>query len=476
MSSTGITPARRAAYEVVRRTFEDEAWTDRAFASAAARYELSGRELAQSRRLAYGTVQRRATLDHLLAAFSERPPETIDPAALAAIRLGAYELCFSDASEPHAAVDQAVELAKAGVRRDGAPAARARAVGGFANAVLRRLATGHTQLLASLDDSTPEGAAIALSYPLWIVRLFWDELGAADARALLRAMNEPAETAFRVNTLVAEPARVAEDLRRDGVEVKGPGEGALLDPADCLVVARAGRPVRARVEAGVLVPQSRGSQAVVAILDPWPGERILDLCSGPGIKTTQIAARLRSRGEIVSVEANERRAAEVRELCERAGASNVRVEVGDAAEAPLGSGYDRVLVDPPCSDLGTLASRPDARWRKSPEQVERLAQLQRRILARAGRALSPGGTLVYSTCTISARENETVAAALEELAPGIAAERLGDSHAALRSRRDHRFLQLRPDRERTTGFFLARFRKGASTAARLSSAALRLTK
>jgi 16S rRNA (cytosine967-C5)-methyltransferase len=186
---------------------------------------------------------------------------------------------------------------------------------------------------------------------------------------------------------------------------------------------------------------------------------VLDLCAGPGIKTTQIAARLGDRGEVVSVEVDEARARQITALCERVGARTVRVDVADAAEADLGTGYDRVLVDPPCSDLGTLASRPDARWRKSPEAIERLAQLQRRILTRGARALRPGGTLVYSTCTISARENEAVAAELERRDRGIASDPLGDRHRGLRARRDHRFLQIRPDRDRTTGFFIARFRR-----------------
>ncbi len=452
----GITPGRRAAYEVIRRTFEEDAYTDRAFASAASRYELSGRELAQSRRLTYGAVQRRGTADALLAGLARRPARAIDPGALAALRLGLYELCFSEGSTDHAAVDQAVELAKAGVRRDGGPPARARAAAGFVNAILRRLSSEREQLLASLDDSTPEGAAVALSYPSWLTSMFWEELGAEDAKALLRAMNEPAEAAFRAR----DPERIAAALREAGVAVRGRRRRALLEPRDALVVESAGDPVRARVETGDLTPQSRGSQAVVALLDPRPGERVLDLCAGPGIKTTAIAARMGGRGEVVSVEIDERRAAEVEKLCARTAAVPVSVVVADAAEADLGSGYDRVLVDPPCSDLGTLASRPDARWRKSPELIERLARLQRRLLTRAARALAPGGTLVYSTCTISARENEAVASGLGELVPGLGVDDLGAAHRELRSRRDDRFLQIRPDRDRTSGFFIARFRGG----------------
>jgi 16S rRNA (cytosine967-C5)-methyltransferase len=455
----GITPARRAAYEVLRRTFEDQAWTDRAFTAAATRMELSGRQLAQSRRLSYGSVQRRATSDHLIARLAGRDPASIDAGALAALRLGVYELLFADAAPDHAAVDQAVELAKAGVRRDGAAAGRARAAAGFVNAVLRRVAAGREELLAGLDDSTPEGAAIALSYPVWLASMWWSELGADEARALMRAMNEPAETAMRVNTLRAEPEALAGELREAGIEVRGPGDGGLLAPSDGLVLDRAPEPVRARIETGELVPQSRGSQAVVALLDPRPGDRVLDLCAGPGIKTTQIAARLGGRGEIRSLELDRRRAAEIETLCARAGAGSVTVEVGDAAEADLGSGYDRILVDAPCSDLGTLASRPDARWRKSPEQIGRLAQLQRRIVTHAARALAPGGTLVYATCTISSAENEAVAATVADYARGLETDELGAAHPHQRLRRDHRFLQLRPDRDRTTGFFIARYRR-----------------
>ncbi|MGH2987132.1 MAG: RsmB/NOP family class I SAM-dependent RNA methyltransferase, partial [Solirubrobacterales bacterium] len=214
----------------------------------------------------------------------------------------------------------------------------------------------------------------------------------------------------------------------------------------------------ARIDAGDAVPQSRGSQAAVALLDPRPGERVLDLCAGPGIKTTAIAARMENRGELVSIEADPRRAEELAALCARAGVGCARVEVADAAEADLGAGYDRILLDPPCTDLGTLASRPDARWRKSPDARERLASLQRRLLVRAARALRPGGTLVYSTCTISARENEEVAAA----APGYAeveVDDLGAERRRLASRRDGRFLQLLPERDRTAGFFIARFKR-----------------
>lgn len=458
--SAAVTPARRVAYEILRRTFEEGAWTDRAFAAAAVRAELDQRELAQARRLTYGSVQRRGTSDHLVRVLAGRRGGRVDAAALAALRLGLYELLFSETAD-HAVVDQAVELAKQGTRRSGAPGGRARAASGFVNALLRRAAAEREELLGDLDDSTPAGAATAHSYPEWLARMWWDEQGETEARALMAAMNEPAEAAFRVNTLRAVPATIAAELRGAGVEVTGPGDGSLLDPADGIVVATAGEKVVTRVATGELVPQSRGSQAMVALLDPRPGERVLDLCAGPGIKTTAIAARMGDRGELASIESDARRAAEVAELCARAGVTCGRVEVADATEADLGAGYDRILLDPPCSDLGTLASRPDARWRKSPDDIERLAAIQRRMLVRAARALAPGGTLVYSTCTISAAENEAVAGALGDYVEAVEADELGAAEPPLRARRDPRFLKLLPQRDATTGFFCARFRRRA---------------
>jgi len=453
------TADRRAAYEVLRRTFDDGAFTDRAFTVAAARLGLTGRELARARRLAYGSVQRRGTADHLISVLSRRRRK-LDSFALAALRLGLFELLYSKRPDEHAAVDQAVGLARAGARRDRVPRGRAEAGTGFVNALLRRAAGEREQLLAGLDDSSPDAAALAHSYPQWMARMWWEELGPEEARLLMAAMNEPRETALRVNTLRAQAPALAAELREDGVEVSGPGSGSLLDPSACLVVGEATDAVGARIATGELVPQSRGSQAVLGVLDPRPGERVLDLCAGPGIKTTGIAARIGDRGEIVSVESDPRRAEELRELCARAGVRSVRVTVGDAAEADLGSGYDRILLDPPCSDLGTLASRPDARWRKSPDTVARLAALQRRLLVRAARALAPAGSLVYSTCTISARENERVVAEATGYAE-VELDDLGATHPRLRSRRDPRCLQLLPQRDRTTGFFIARIRRAA---------------
>jgi 16S rRNA (cytosine967-C5)-methyltransferase len=453
-----VSVARRLAYATVRATFEEGAFTERAFRAEADRLGVAGRERAQAQRLTYGAVQRRGTSDAAIERLAERSVRLLDPPVLAALRLGLYELLFADATPDHAAVDQAVELAKAG----GAAHAS-----GLVNAVLRRAAREREALSAALlgDDSTPAAAALADSVPPWLASMWWEELGPEAARAALAACNERIEVAMRVNTLREDPAAALAKLRAAGVEAR-PADGPWpLATAETIVIAgRTGEAVPAAVAAGELTPQSRGSAAVVEVLDPRPGEHVLDLCSGPGIKTGQIAARMGDRGEVLSVELDPDRAAEVAAQASRLGLRGVTVVEADAAEAGFNAGFDRVLIDAPCSDLGALASRPDARWRKSPRAIERLIEVQDRILRRAVETLRPGGTLVYATCTISRRENEERIAALLADAeagrvPALEIDDLGARAPQLASAADPRCLQLRPDRDRTTGFFLARLNR-----------------
>jgi 16S rRNA (cytosine967-C5)-methyltransferase len=468
-----IAPARLLAFETIRATFEEGAHTERAFREAADRRDLDGRERAQAQRLAFGAVQRRGTIDAALERLADRPLRQLDPPVLAGLRLGAYELLFADGTPDHAAVDQAVEL----VKQAGAAHAS-----GLVNAVLRRAARERDALVSSLlgDDSTPEAASIAHSAPLWLAQMWWRELGPDDARSLLAACNEPAENAFRVNTLRTDPDTVIAQLRDHGVGVQTPsgapypliegekrtgsGGGVLEAPEMVVVEGRTGDLVPELVAAGELTPQSRGSAAVVELLDPRPGQHVLDLCAGPGIKTGQIAARMEDRGEVISVESDPARAAEVAGQAQRLGLRSVTVIEANAGAAGMAPGFDRVLLDPPCSDLGALASRPDARWRKSPQAIERLAGEQRQLLVRGLEALRPGGLLVYSTCTISRRENEDqvadlLAAAESGEAPAFAVDDLGALAPGLASPADGRCLQVRPDRDRTTGFFICRLKR-----------------
>jgi 16S rRNA (cytosine967-C5)-methyltransferase len=449
-TAASVSPARRVAAAVLRRVEREGAYADRALAAEATRAGLDSRERAFATQLAYGAVQRRRTLDHVIAACSGRPVEQLDQPLRDALRLGVLQLLFLDGVAPHAAVDQSVELAKAA----GGPGFK------LVNAVLRRAGREGPALLAALDDATPAGAALRHSVPDWLAELWWDALGAEEARALLACVDEAAEGALRVNALVAEPGVVQAELAERGVQTHPApavlgvplpsdvaGLAAPLALPEGLVVESAFDPSTDPLwQAGALVAQSRAAMSAARLLAPQPGMRVLDLCAAPGGKATHLAALVGATGEVVAVERNPRRADALRRTCARLRADRVRVEAGDAAEPRTDAPFDAVLVDPPCSGLGTLQGRPDLRWRARPEAIAELAQLQLRILTAGAGALAPGGALVYATCTISPRENEQTV------------ERFLASHAGFEL--DTATLLL-PHRERTDGFFLARLRRTA---------------
>lgn len=433
--------------------FEQGAYADRAFTAEAAGLDARDRALAMA--LAYATVQRCATLDHVISRLSRRPPERLDPPVLASLRLGLAQLLLLDGIAEHAAVNESVELVKRS----------AQGGQGLVNAVLRRAAREGRAILAECDDLTPANAAILRSVPLWLAELWFAELGVQAARALLARVNQPAESALRVNPLVATPTGVLARLGVAGHPAPGLPEGLVLDaPFDAH-----GSSLWSE---GAIMPQSRGSMLVARALDPQPGQRVLDLCAAPGAKTTHLAALMGDRGTLVAVERHPGRAVALKRTLARMQISCAAVIVADATAghparvAVPGGGYagvgadagsfDRVLVDPPCSGLGTLQSRPDLRWRASPERIAELAPLQARILRAGAAATAAGGALVYSVCTISQAEGERVIERFLAEDERFVCEDVGERLAIPGSRP---CLQLRPDQHGTDGFFIARLRR-----------------
>ena len=411
-----VSLARRAAFDTVLRVFEQDAYADRAFPSTAAGLDQRDRALAQ--RLAFGTIQRVRTLDHGIETLGRRPVGKLDPPVRAALRLGAYQLAFSEVAV-HAAVNESVELVRA--------AGLERAVS-FANAVMRRLSLGLRDLVDALSEETPLEAALKHSYPDWVAELWWRELGQDDALALMTAQNEPAETVVRVNR------------RKEGALEGVP------DPEipDALHVERVDE---SALRSGLIWPQSRASQLAGLCVASREGERVLDLCAAPGGKATQVA------GEVTAIEKHPGRARQLQENCVRLGATNVQVVNADALDLPQElRDFDRVLVDAPCSGLGVLASRPDLRWRANP-----LHELERELLRVAGERVRPGGTIVYSVCTISAEENEAV---VDE--SGLEVAPLQAEWPQFAHPRRPEFLLTLPHRDRTSGFFIARMKRSSA--------------
>jgi 16S rRNA (cytosine967-C5)-methyltransferase len=396
-----VSPARRTAYEVLLRVFEQDAYADRVFRSAAR--GLDERERAFAQRLAYGAVQRVRTLDHAIETLGRRPVRKLDPPVRAALRLGAYQLGYTDTA-PHAAANESVEL----VRR-----ARLERAVPFTNAVMRRLAEGMGPLL----DALPDGP-LKESYPDWIYETWVRGLGEPDALALMRAGNEPLETVVRL------------------VRGEPPGE-----PTDVPGAYRVDRVDDLAVAEGRIWPQSRGSQLAGIVVGSRNGERVLDLCAAPGGKTTQL------HGEVTAVEIDPHRASELRANVVQLGATNVTVVEADGTDLPPGlDGFDRALVDAPCSGLGVLSQRPDLRWRAEP-----LPELQIALLRSAAERVRPGGTILYSVCTINTDENEAVVEA-----SGLRVLPLGPEWPAFAHPRHPEFLLTLPHVHGTTGFFIAR--------------------
>lgn len=437
-----VAPARVCAYEVIRRVFEQGAYADQALQVQAR--SLDARDRALAMRLAYGAIQRRLTLDHVLQRLAKRPAERLDRPLLAALRLGLYELLYLSGAPDHAVVADCVELAKSG-----------RGAGyGLVNAVLRRASReGAAELLGDLREDTPDHAAIAYSHPAWIARMWWQDLGPSETRALMAADNEPGELSVRVNTLLAEPSSLARDLAVATHTDPELPEALVLDGPFDLHGSSAW-------SEGKLLAQSRAAMLVARALDPQPGERVLDLCAAPGGKSTHIAALMGDEGEVVAVERNPARAAELRETAQRLKAKSIQVEVADAVLARAETDrFDRVLVDPPCSGLGTLQARPDLRWRLTPAKLEELAQLQAEILTAGAAALRPGGVLVYSTCTISATENERQIESFLARNSGFALEDVTHEQRSHPHPNMPKAVLTMPHRDRTAGFFIARMRR-----------------
>lgn len=344
---------------------------------------LDDRDRAFATDLVYGTVRAQRRLDDLLARVLKRPLRRLDAPVRAALRLGAYQLLHD--VPPHAAVASTVDAV-------GARSPRAR---GFVNANLRAL----TRLPRPFPE--PASEAVAWSYPDWLVDRLRAELGTEAARAALLAMNEPAAVTLRPDPRQVTVDALAAELRDAGADVE---PGALVP--DALVVRGIGDPARVpAVRDGRATPQDQGSQAVVVALAPAPGERVADLAAAPGGKATAIAERVGPAGTVVALDVDAGRVRMIDGARHRIGLPQLFPLVGDARTPPLLAGvFDRVLLDAPCSGIGVLRRRPDARWRLQPEAIDELATLQRDLLAAAAPLVRPGGVLVYSVCTLTTEE------------------------------------------------------------------------
>jgi 16S rRNA (cytosine967-C5)-methyltransferase len=410
---------------------------------------LSDRDRGLLTELVYGTLRWRGRLDAELTTLTRRPLEKTDPFLRNLLRLSLYQLRFLDKIPAYAIINEAVGLAKA----------RARA-GGFVNAVLRRALRDKWEL-PQPDLKAASVAALAeyWAHPAWLVEKWFEMFGTEETIALLKANNQPAPLVLRANALKGTTEELIHLFRSNGIE-------ALPTPRSPHGIVLQSRSPVSRLpgfSSGRFQVQGEASQLVAFLLGPQPGERVLDACAAPGGKTTHIAELMGDTGEVTAADISTTGLKKIAENAARLGLRSIKALAADF-DKPLPpttkEPYDRILVDSPCSGLGTLRSHPEIKWQRSDKDIARLAGLQRRILTRAASLLKPNGILVYSTCTLTREENEIVINDFLARHQGFV---LGEAEEYLpeqaKSMAQGRYFLALPHRHNTDGFFAARMRK-----------------
>lgn len=439
-----VSPARRAAFDILRRVDEDGAFAAPLLASTTG--DLSTEERSLCYELVLGVLRRRLWLDRLIGHFAKRDIGKLDAPVVRALRLGLYQLRFLTRIPARAAVNESVNLMHALRMRSAAP---------FVNAVLRE-ATRDAGFDPAAQVSDPlEKISIATSHPEWLIRRWADQFGAEEAGAFARANNDAAPVSFRVNPLNRESASVIERLREEGCEV-APSRVA---PGAWRFTEGGGAFLRELASEGQIYMQDEASQLVAHVLSAREGERILDVCAAPGSKTTHIAALAGDGARVVAADLYAHRLRVVAESIARQNARSVRALILNAERAlPFGeNSFDRVLVDAPCTGTGTLRHNPEIRWRVRPEDISELSARQRAITSQAARVVRRGGRLVYSTCSVEREENEEVVASF--LSSHADFRQVAASPAPAHALLPSGAARTWPHRDDVDGFFVAAFER-----------------
>ncbi len=450
-----IAPARLAAYTILRTLASGR--SDLATATAQARASLSDeRDRALASEIASGVQRWQLTLDHVIAQVAKRPAAKMDPEVLEVLRIATYQLLHLTRVPASAVVDDAVTMTRK---------FRKGSASGFVNAVLRSVsrARTHLPLPPHPGADAPRGLAVdylttALSHPRWLAERWYDRLGFAVAERWMQFNNQPAPLTLRANRLTTDVDVLEARFRRHDVEVQ---RGRFAP--DALLVEHGAALRGASMPADLYVVQDEASQLVTLLTGERPGPRVLDTCASPGGKTTAIAATLTLAGGgiVVACDVREKRMALLASTVRATGAQNVRLAQADLTVAlPFGAVFDTVLVDAPCSGLGTLRRDPDIKWRRHEADVVAMAMAQKTMLAHAAAVVAPGGRLIYATCSTEPEENEQVVSHFLSTHDGFRAVHAATVDPRLTPVVDAEgHLRTSPDQHGLEGFFGAVFER-----------------
>ncbi len=433
MSDRGVGPARGVALGVILRVVEHGGYSNLVLRSALDRSNLSGPDRHLATELAYGTLRRLLTLDRALGPMVDRPLERATPRARALLRLGAYQLLFTRIP-PHAAVGETVALA--------GPRER-----GFVNAVLRRLAADPPPEPTGGSD---QDIAARTGLAPWAVRELGRLVPPGEAEIAAAALGERGPLTLRVNTCRTSVDELRARLTAEGIEVR---TGAIHP--DSLLLERGAPAALPGFREGWFAVQDQASSFVVRALHPRPGQRVLDVCAGPGGKAGHLACLVGPTGTTVGTDVSPVRAGLVREQAERLGLP-VHVLAQDARRPAVRGPFDRVLVDAPCSGIGSARRRPELLWRPRRQELSHLARLQVAIAAAAAELLAPGGRLVYSVCTFPRAETDAACDAILRRRPDLEPVPVNGPDGETER------VRLWPHRHGTDAMFVVAFRKGST--------------
>ena len=443
--------ARALAVEILHAVETRKAFADFLLDRALKTNPLSPADAALLTQIVYGALRWRGRIDWMLGGSTRKPLDSMDGYLKNLLRVTLYQMFFLDKIPAYAAVNEGVELAKLYGGKSAA---------GLVNAIARRCLREKDRLM------TAEGGgdavcrlAVAWSHPEWLIQKWLDYFGAAETEALLKANNEEAPLVLRANRLRIVRDALIEKFKAAGIDA---APAAHAPQAVELHGASAVERLPGFNE-GLFFVQGEASQLIAYLLGPRPGERVWDASAAPGGKATHLAELMDDRGEIVATDISRRGVERLKDNIRRLGLRSVHPFVADAADELTGElalPYDRILADLPCTGLGTLRSHPETKWLRREGDIVRLGRLQREMLGRISSYLKPGGTMVYSTCTLTREENEEVVEDFlsrhKEYTLEDVAKHLPDTARGMV--RGKYFLAL-PHRDLTDGFFAARLRK-----------------
>ena len=441
--------ARETAIKVLQEVHEKGAYANVALAQALRRTELTDQDRRFVTELVYGTVKAGETLDWILRRYINRPLSKVPPMIREILRLGLYQIFYLDKVPFSAACNTAVDLAKCYGHKGTA---------GFVNAVLRTaVREPEKAAFPHGKGHATEELALKSQHPLWLVKRWVKEFGFEDTERLCQFDNESARLCLRANTLRCNREELLEELQACGAEA----EASVWTEEGVVVNAHGALDELTPLKEGRAQVQDESSMLVAHVVAPQPGEFVLDCCSAPGGKTTHMAALMENKGRIVAGDIYEHKLARIEENAQRLGISIIETIMLDARDAGgrFKGQADRVLVDAPCSGLGVLRRKPDARWHKEQKEIDALPELQLEILKSAAEAVKPGGVLVYSTCTIERSENQAVVEAFLRGNPAFRLEKTGSFLPCRGEHRQEDMVQLYPQHDGTDGFFIARMRR-----------------